>query len=304
MNRQPKIAATTGWLGIACAGILIAAGIWAYWPTLNYLVESWNQEPDYSHGYLVLPVALLILWVRRPYFPGFEPQFAWAGLVWIVLAIALRIASVRLYANSIDAWSLLLWPIGILWLVGGRRLAWWCLPAVAFGLFMVPLPYRVERWLAVPLQSIATKSSCWGLQLLGQPAIAEGQAILVGDVHVDIAETCSGLRMLVAIVALAYACAVLFSRPWWERLLLIVCALPVALIANSLRIIATAFVYLHAPSDVALAIGHDLTGWLTIPLAACGYACILWYLSKLLQPADLPDAKFLGRATNSAASSG
>ena len=101
---------------------------------------------------------------------------------------------------------------------------WWSLPSIAFLWFMVPLPFRVERWLSLPLQGAATKLSCWILQALGQPALAEGHVILLGDNRLEVEQACSGLRIFVGIVALAFAYAILMRRQWWEKALLLLSA--------------------------------------------------------------------------------
>ena len=82
---------------------------------------------------------------------------------------------------------------------------------------MIPLPFGIETALSHPLQRIATKLSCFALQVLGQPAFAEGNVILLGDQPLEIEQACSGLRLFMSMIAVAYAYAVLVRRTWWER---------------------------------------------------------------------------------------
>ena len=146
---------------------------------------------------------------------------------------------------------------------------------------MVPIPFRAESWFSVPLQGIATKLSAAVLVSLGRPAIAEGHTILLGEHTLFVEEACSGLRIFVGIFALAFA-FVLFSRwSWWQKGIVLVAALPVAIIANSIRIVATGLLYQWVSSEAAHGFSHDVAGFVMIPLAAALLWLLLVYLDKL-----------------------
>jgi len=277
-------------LGLLAGGALLAAvGVWAYWPTLIELVRAWNREPDYSHGFLVAPIAAYFVWARRERFPKHTGRVAWVGGLLVLLGIAMRLVAGRFHLEALDGWSMLVWLGGVVWLFGGWEWFRFSLPSVAFLWFMIPLPYRVERWLSFPLQRVATKLSCWSLQILGQPALAEANTLLVGDQRLEVEQACSGLRIFVGIFALAFAYMVLARRAWWENVLLVLSIVPVALVANVARIVATALLYQYASADAARKFSHDLAGWMMIPLAAGLFALVLWYLRLLLPEAEMAD---------------
>jgi eight transmembrane protein EpsH (proposed exosortase) len=263
--------------------IVLAVGTWAYFPTLQEIVTAWNQEADYSHGYLVIPMAILFLWLQRKAFPGIsEGGWLWGGLL-VLVSVSMRLLAGTYFIEAVDAWSLLLWLAGCVTILFGWPVLRWSAPSIAFLIFMIPLPFRVEGLLSLPLQRIATKISCWGLQLLGQPAIAEGNTILVGDHQLEVAQACSGLRLFVSILALGIAYLMLVRRSWWERLVLLAAVVPIAIVANSARIIATGLLYEFASSETAHRFSHDLAGWAMIPFAALLFWLVLWYLGKLFQ---------------------
>jgi exosortase len=273
---------------------LLAALVWSYWPTFARLVATWETEPDYSHGFLVIPLALWFLWVRRERFPGWHGP-AWFGLALIGFSILMRTAGSLYYVDAVEDWSLVLWCTGALWLVGGPSLVAWSWPALVFLLFMIPLPFRAERLLSLPLQGAATEISVWILQVLGQPAIPNGHVIDIGGHQLEVAEACSGLRIFMGIMAFAFAYLVLVRSTWWEKLLLAAGVLPVALLANSIRIVATAFLYNYSSSETAERFGHDLAGWLVVPLAAALLGLFVWYLRKLFPEVGLVDIRHLVR---------
>ncbi len=282
---------------VIAVGLLLAAAAfaWAYWPTLVALVRAWDREPDYSHGFFVAPFAVYFLWLRRDKLPPASRTLAWGGVAMILLSIAIRYAGAFFYIDSIDGWSIPFWVLGVVWLFWGRPVAWWAAPAALFLWFMVPLPWRAERLLSLPLQSVATHLSCWTLQFLGQPAIAAGNTILIGDQQMEVADACSGLRIFVGIFALAVAYVICVRRPWWERVLLLLSTLPVALVANAMRIVVTGLLYQYVSGEAAQKFSHDISGWVSIPFAALLFAGVLWYVGRLLREVDLVDIGSVAR---------
>ncbi len=271
------------------ATVLAGVFLWAYWQVLVKIVDTWNREPDYSHDFLVLPVGLVFLWVRRDCYPGRGPGLAWPGLVLLLAGIGVRLLGSLLFLDALAGWSILLWLGGIVWFLAGWRAFWWSLPSIAFLGFAVPLPFRVERGLSVPLQGIATKLSCWMLQALGQPSIAEHNVIHVGDYRLEVAEACSGLRVFMGIAAVAFAYVVLVRRPWWEKAILVASVVPVALLANATRIVGTGLAYTWFSEEAAHEFMHTLAGWVMIPYSALLFGLVAWYVSKLVSEVDVVD---------------
>jgi exosortase len=270
-------------VGVALGVLALAVTfLWAYWSTIGELVTTWNNEPDYSHGFLVPVLAGFFLWSARDRFPGFQFQFAWPGLLLVLLSLALRLTAGFYYIPQFDGWSIPLWIAGVVWMFGGWSLARWAMPAVLFLYFMVPLPFRVERMLSLPLQTTATSLSVWALQCLGQPAIDEGHTIHLGMHRLEVEQACSGLRMLVGILALAVAYLLVFPKSWWERALLLASVVPVAMAANTIRIVATGLLYQYVSGDAGKKFTHDFAGWTMIVIAAALFGGVLWYLKKLL----------------------
>lgn len=280
--RPPSAASPhLGALALAAA-VLLAAVAWAYLPTFSALVSTWNREPDYSHGYFVIPLSIFFLWHRREQFPGFGHGLSWIGLAVVLASGVLYVLGSYWYLEALQSWSLPLWVAGVTWFLGGGRVVLWGLPAIVFLVFMIPLPFRIEQMLTVPLQSLATRISCWLLQSLGQPAIAEGNVIVINDLQLSVVEACSGLRIFVSIIALAFVVAVLTTRPWWMKASLFLMVVPVTLVANAVRIAATGLLRVYVSDEAANHFGHDLAGWLMILFAAGLLGAWIWYLGRLV----------------------
>jgi exosortase len=250
------------------AVLLLIALVWSYWPTLSETVSTWDREPDYSHGFLVAPIAIAFLWLRRREFPVGSLRGSNWGWLLLGLALVVRIAASLVYIEAVDGWTIPLWLGGVVLLFGGWPVLKWCGPSLAFLWFMFPIPYAAERFLSQPLQRTATWMSTTALQMLGQPAIAEGNVIILGDHTLEVEQACSGLRIFVGIFALAFAYVLFARKTWWENVLLLLSAVPIALVANSTRIVATALLQQYVSSDASKQFTHDFSGWVMIPLAA------------------------------------
>jgi len=277
----------------AAAAIILA---WAYWPTWSYLIAAWIREPDYSHGWFVIPIVGYLLWSLKDSMPPVRAGFHYGGLIMLLGVVFLRVVSRFAYFDTMDGWTIPLACISLVWVLAGRVFLVWALPALLFMLFMVPLPFRVESELSRPLQMIATKASTFTLQLLGQPAISEGNTILLGDQVLEVERACSGLRIFVGVFALSYVYAMLLRRNWWEGVVIVLASIPIALIANMSRIVITGLCYEWLSGETARKFSHDLAGYFMIGIAAGLFGLLVFYLRWLIQDAQTLDQVALRRA--------
>lgn len=292
---DPRLMSDGGGVWTAAVALVVAVFIWSYWPVWQSLVSQWNRIPDYSHGFLVLPLAGLFLWLTRDRFPGLQRRISWGGAVLILVAGGLRVLAALWYLEPLQGATIPLWVGGFVWMFFGWPVFRWALPSIAFLVFMLPLPYTLETMLAVPLQNTSTRISVFLLQCLGQPAIAEGTTIQLGTHTLEVERACSGLRIFFGITALAFAFIILFRRPFWIGVALLASILPIALLANSLRIVVTGLLYQTGMESLAKGLGHDLAGWFMIPLAALMFAGVLKYLDRLFPVIVTMDGESLVR---------
>jgi exosortase len=281
--------ARASWIGLLT---LTPALIWAYWGDLSEVAERWATDPQYSHGYLVVAFALALLWLRRERLAGVVARPTWWGLPLLAAGTLLHLAGGYLYFDWIAGVSLIPALAGLCLTLGGWGVLRWAWPAIAFLVFMLPLPFRIEVGLAYPLQRLATLSSTYLLQTLGFTAVAEGNVILMDDdVRIGVVEACSGLGMLVTFFALATAVAMVLKRRLADKVFIVLSALPIAVLANLIRITVTGVLHATAGSKIADLVFHDLAGWLMMPLALGMLWVELWVLSRLLVE---PPAESLG----------
>lgn len=267
---------------VTALALAAVAVLWAYWTTLAEIAWSWNNDPRYSHGYLVPAFALYLLWLRRDRIADEPLQPAVWGLALLLGAAVMRLLGTWFHYLYIDQMSLLPCLLGLFALAGGRRALAWAWPAIAFLGFMVPLPHSWSVALSLPMQGFATTVSTFCLQVLGRPALAEGNVILLNDIELGIVEACSGLRMLVVFFALSTGVAMLIRKPLWERLLIAGSAVPIALAANVLRITITGLCYDLLGNNIGGHLFHDVAGWLMMPVGLAFLGLELLVLRRLL----------------------
>jgi exosortase len=271
------------------AAALAALTLWAFWPALAEMANKWLTDPQYTHGYLVPVFSLYLLWARRDRLAGAKLAPSWWGLVPLAAAALMRFEASRNY-SYFDGIALILTVTAFVVLAGGLKALEWSWPAVAFLMFMVPLPYKVETAAAYPLQTFATLCTTYLMQTIGLPAISEGHRIVLGSgPALEIEQACSGLSMLMIFFALATAMAILIRRPLLDRLVIVASAVPIAVIANVARITATGIAQVWFGPEAAQKIFHDWAGWMMMPLALGLLWLELGLMSLLLREVEEED---------------
>jgi exosortase len=231
---------------------------------------------------------------------------SWWGLAILVPGLALHLAGAYIYLDFLSEASLLVCLAGLCLCLGGKTLLSAAAPAIGFLVFMLPLPFRVEVALGQPLQRIATQASTYLLQMLGFYAADQGNIIVLRTARpLGVVEACSGLGMLVTFFALAVAVAIVLHRPMLDRVIVVASAIPVAVIANVLRIVITGVLAETVGGEVVYWVYHSVAGWLMMSIALGIIFIELKILSRLLvepPPAALADiALNLGQAVRPAA---
>jgi exosortase len=270
---QPPI-----WPLAALGGLLL----WAYLPMLSVFAEKWIHDPQYSHGLLV-PLFSAYL-VRRAWKAGSLTMNPMPSLGYglLVVALVMRVVAGSILFHQLDAASLLLVFVGVSLIIGGRPLLQRTWPAIAFLVFMIPLPYELERNVGQPLKVAATASSTYLLQTLGQPAIRDGNLILIDEVRLGVVDACSGLKMLMTFAAFSVGAVLLLERSRFEKLMVLLGIIPIAIVSNVLRITATGLSYAIFTNKNTVEFLHDLHGWLMMPVGLALLALELWALKKLV----------------------
>jgi exosortase len=273
-------------------GGLTALLIAAYWNMLAFTATYWNKDM-YSHGYIIPAFAAYLFWIRKRALVDAEPMDRWVGVGIIAASLAARIYAAYTDVNALDRVSFIAALLGASLIVGGRSMLRWAGPAILFLLFMYPLPYFLERGLLMKLQSYASIVSTYVLQTLGVSASRMGNVITIDTLTkpLQVAEACSGLRMLTIFGAMSVALVMIVERPWWDKLVILLSAIPIALVSNVIRIVTTGLLNLAFGQEKGW-LDHIIHDWAGLAMMPIGLG-LLWIelaiLSRLTIPLDNED---------------
>jgi len=243
-------------------GILAVVSVWLYWHTLLHLIGQWWNDPNFSHGFFVPLFSAFVIWQERDRLARITPKPSWVGLIVLLAGLAVLIVG-RLGAELfLDRSSLLLVMAGVVILFLGWNLFRAVLFPWAFLLLMIPIPTIVFNQITFPLQLLASRVAATVLPVLGVPILREGNVINLPSMALEVAEACSGIRSLMSLVTLAIIYGYLMEKRLWVRWLLAVASVPIAVAANSIRIIGTGLLVQYWDADKAEGYFHASWGWI------------------------------------------
>ena len=243
-------------------GILLLLSLGLYWGTLTRLVAQWWHDPNFSHGFFVPLFSAFVLWQERDRLKRIPPRPSWFGLLILAAALSLLIVGQLGAELFLSRFSLLLLLAGAVVLFLGWRWFRAVLFPWAFLLLMIPIPALIFNQITFPLQLRASRVAAFMLPLLGVPVLAEGNVIQLPVMSLEVAEACSGIRSLMSLAALAIIYGYLAEKRIWVRWVLAIASVPIAILANSVRIIGTGLLVQYWDPDKAEGYFHASWGWI------------------------------------------
>jgi exosortase len=268
-SRLPNVRhAWPGWvreaLPLRRAPLVIAglALVVLYLDVIVGLVKAWTTNPDYSHGFLIVPLCVYFVWERRRRLAALEVRPAVAGLGIVVASLLLLVAG-QLGAEQFLARVSLIGVLAgstvfVLGWAHARLLVW----TFCFALLMIPLPSIVFNEIAQPLQLLASSVAEQSLLMFSIPVLREGNVIFLSSATLEVAEACSGIRSLVSLLTVGIVYGYFTEDRTSRRVILAVSTLPIAIAANALRVAGTGLLAHFAGQAAADGFFHVFAGWL------------------------------------------
>jgi len=224
-------------------------------PTFRWLWHEWWTNDYYSHGVLVPLVSAFFFWRR---WPQIKRAFSNWGLLGLTAGLGLYLYGLSTSARYLIAFSFIIVLVGLtlfLWGVHALRMLWF---PIAFLGFMVPLPFVEQA--SFPLQTFTARQATELARLLGVPAQYQGAQVILPELSLSVGAPCSGLRSIVALLTLMAVFLYIIQGPWRARFILVILALPLAIVANVIRV-ASLLVVAHTwGAAVGLKYYHDFSG--------------------------------------------
>jgi exosortase len=231
-----------------------------YGRVLEALAQQWLTDPNYGHGFLVPVFAGYILWRERnrrrdvPIHPS-----NWGPAI-MLFAIGLLVLGTLGSEHFTTRISLLILIAGIIiFLIG-----WQTLRSVAFPLayltFMIPLPAIIYYQLTFPLQLLASRLGANGLVALGVPTVREGNLLYLPNCTLEVVDACSGVRSLLSLLAAVVGYVYLTEPKFWKRCVLVAATIPIVILSNGLRLVATGLLSFFYGPGMDAGLAHTLLG--------------------------------------------
>jgi exosortase len=266
-------------------GLLAACIVGLYARILVQLVDSWIQNPNYSHGFFVPIFSAWVVWRERRRFADAPVQPSNSGLLVILGALSILILGVFGAELFLSRTSLLFLMAGVVIYFRGWKFFRVALFPWAILFLMIPLPAIIFNQIALPLQFEASKLATGLLGMLGVPVLREGNIIQLPALNLDVVEACSGIRSLVSLITLAAFYGYLCEPRVWRRVLLVVAAVPIAVFANGVRIMGSGLLGQYWSPDKAEGFFHVFSGVLIFAISILTMIALHQLLSLRSGPA-------------------
>jgi exosortase len=232
----PHVQKRRHWIGL---GVTVAAALVLYAPVITGMASDWIEFPSLSHGFAVPLIAAYLLWNRRHLLAEAPVEGSWVGLPLVILALGMLVIGSLAGESFVARLSLPVALLGaVLFLLGTRvaRQAW---VAIAYLAFMIPPPYLTLKVLTYQSRLFDAGLTATALGWLGVPVLRDGVMLHLPNITLEVADECSSVPAIAALLALGAAYAQLQARPTWVRAVLTLAAAPLGLLSNIVRLILT-----------------------------------------------------------------
>ena len=267
---------------------MLAALVVVYWQVIVGLIDAWSNDDNYSHGFFIVPLAVYFAWERRRAIQAAPIQPSALGAVVVGFSLFLLVAGMlgaELFLSRVSIIGTLAGTV--LFLFGWPMLRIVMFP-LAFMLLMVPLPAIIFNKIAFPLQLLASHVGEYTISSLDIPILREGNVLILANATLEVAEACSGIRSLVSLFTLGIVFGYFVDRRAWVRAVIALSAIPVAILANGLRV-ASAGVAAHNFGAAGVeGLFHDFSGWVVFVIAFLMMLAVQRLLQRFLPPPRVP----------------
>ena len=257
-TERPISGDTNLWLQ---GGILLLLLVFLYYSIVARLVLNWYGDPNFSHGFFVPAFSAFVIWLDRKRLAALPIKPSASGLVVILGALGVLVLGVLGAELFLSRTSLIFLMAGLVIFF----LGWEFFRAVLFPwaclFLMVPIPAIIFNQITFPMQLLASRFASTVLSGLGVPVLREGNVLQLPAMSLEVVQACSGIRSLMSLGTLAVIYAYLMEPRTSRRVILVAAAIPIAILANGLRIVGTGLLVQYWDPAKAEGFFHEFTGW-------------------------------------------
>jgi len=258
-------------------GLVLLVAVVLYWETAASIVAIWIRSETYAHGFLILPISIYLVWQRRKQLRQMVPEPSLMALpvlaVLLLLWLAAWVAEVQLIQQLVFVGFI---PVLVV-LLFGTAVARAMMFPLGYLIFAVPF----GEFLVAPLQDQTAWFAVQALMLSGVPVYWEGLYLTIPGGNFVVAEGCSGIRYLIASIALSSIYAYMTYRSYWRRAGFILLGAIVPIIANGIRAYGIVMIAYLSDMRIATGVDHILYGWVFFGIVML---LLFWFGSLWREP--------------------
>jgi exosortase len=273
---------------MAAAALVASAIVVTYWSVIRGLIDAWSTDDNYSHGFFIVPLAVYFAWERRQRLALTPLRPSAAGLVLVAGSLMMLVAGIlgaELFLSRVSLVGMI--AGAILYLYGWPRLRVVLFP-LAFMLLMIPLPALIFNKIAFPLQLVASHVGEYGVRAANIPILREGNVLILANATLEVAEACSGIRSLISLITLGIVFGYFADSRAWVRTAIALSAIPVAILANGLRVASAGWAAHYMGQAGVEGLFHEFSGWVVFVVAFLMMLALQRLLLKVVPPPAMP----------------
>lgn len=247
-------------------GMILAALFYLYYPFLSPLLEAWETNENYSHGYFIPLVSLYMIYSQKKALAQTPIISGNSGILFILAGLGLLIVSKIGSEFFLQRVSFIVTSLGIVLFLFGRGYLKHLILPLLYLVFMIPLPAIIWNKIAFPMQLFGSYLTEMVIYSIGIPIYREGNVLHLAETTLEVVAACSGLRSLMTMFALSGVFAYFSSLSVPRRWVLFFFAAPIAVFANIVRLTTTAVLASRYGSETANGFLHGFSGLLIFVL--------------------------------------
>ncbi len=256
MSGRQKVLKRINSLLVYC---LVILSILLFIPVIMNLFSVWYSEPDYSHGFVVIPLSIYFIWMKRDELNVKDIEGSWIGLPLFCISVATYLIAWQTNFHTLTFISILSIIFNLVLFNCGWKITKKFIPAILFLIFMFPIPSAYYILMTNPLKLFVTKVSSVLISLIGIPVYKEGNILFLSSMQLEVAEACSGIRSLYSYMMLGCMFALMLKQ-WYCKALLLISTIFLALLVNILRVTGTGILANYLGARVAQGFFHEFSG--------------------------------------------
>jgi len=248
-------------------GLLTLVFFVVFLPTWQSLFKTWSSSDDYSHGFLIVPLSLYLVWQKKEEYQSELIKPSWIYFPFVLFSLLLYLLAQFAEIATLSSLAMIIFiGASLLFLFGFRVLKLSIFPLFLL-VFMVPVPAQIYATLTIPLQLFVTKMTVLIASSIGIPIIREGNVLSLPEHTLQVVQACSGLRSIMTLMTLGIVIAYFSLKSNLLRAVLFLFAIPIAVLVNIMRVLAMVIAFYYYNYDLTGGTIHTAFGAIIFGLA-------------------------------------